>query len=157
MVQTLFVTGSFMLLCILTATVNKAIVNKTGDTYQAEAFIAATTLAEGLSQEISQKAFDEKTVTAAADSAGSFTAVGSLGKEAGEVYATFDDIDDYRGYTRVDSLANGAFTSSVAVQYLNPATLDTSAVRTYYKKVTITVTDQREMLVPVTLTSIISY
>src|SRR6266404_5845818 len=142
MFQTIMVIGSFMILSLLTASVNNAIINKTVDTYQSEAFIAATALGEGLIKEISLRDFDEKTVGVAIDSVQQLTYAISLGKDGGETTsATFDDIDDYKGYSRYDSLANGIFKSTVDVTYLNPVTLDSSAVPTFYKRITVTVYD----------------
>ena len=158
MAQTILVIGSFMLLSILTASVNNAIINKTVDSYQTEAVISATTRAQALMQEVMAKEFDQNTVSGAVDTTIKLTAVSKMGKETGEVYPSFNDLDDFKYYTKTDS----GFKSTVDVQYLNPATLtaskmDTSTVQTYYKRITVTVFDPKEMLFPVQLVNIISY
>jgi hypothetical protein len=155
--QTVMVIGAMVLLSILTGSINLAIINKTTETYQAQSFIAATALAEGLLQQISSKAFDQNTVTAGIDSAGQLTAAASLGKEGAETISTYNDIDDFNTYARRDTIANGIFTSSVSVEYINYATLLHSNVPTYFKKVTVTVSDPQDMLVPISISDIISY
>src|SRR5713101_8013520 len=121
MYQTVMVIGSFMLFSLLTVTINGAIIDKIDATYQSESIIAATTLGQGLIQEISLKAFDQAVVAGTVDSVSELTPVNKLGKDRGETYATFNDIDDYNTFTRNDTITNGIFTSSVRVQYVTPA------------------------------------
>ena len=150
------VIGSFMLLSLLTLSVNRAIINNMEETYQSESIIAATTLAQSLMQEVSLKAFDEKTISGPVDSTGGLTSVVALGRD-GEIYPFFDDIDDYKNYTRSDTIANGWFRSAVDIQYVDPTTLNSSGVATFYKKISVTVIDPLKMNRPITLTNVISY
>ena len=158
MYQTVLVIGSFMLFSILTLTINSAIIDKIDATYQSESIIAATTLGQALLQEINLQAFDQTTTAGTVDTVSLLTAVNKLGKDGFETYATFNDIDDYNNFSRKDTITNGIFTSSVRVQYVSAAAPgDTSSVRTWYKKVSVSVTDSKKMTLPITLTNIISY
>jgi hypothetical protein len=108
--------------------------------------------------EVCQKAFDDSVISRTVDTVTQMTPVASLGKEAGETYATFDDVDDFKNYTRVDSTKNGIFTTGVDVVYVSPLAPDgTSASRTYYKKVTVTLTSYELKNIPITLKRIVVY
>ena len=156
--QVILVLGAFTLLIFMTMTVNQAIGNRIGSTYQAEAIIAATTLGQSMINEISQKAFDDSVLTRTVDQVSQLTEVASLGKDGGETYATFDDVDDFKNYTRTDSIPNGYFTTSVDVVYVSPSALSgTSNVPTFYKKITVTVTANELKYIPITLTRIVAY
>lgn len=156
MYQIMLTIGSFVLLSFLTISVNNTITNRMDETYQAESVIASTTMSQALLQEISLKAFDEQTVSGTVDSVSGMTAVSSLGRD-GEIFPNYDDIDDYKNYTRLDTVSNGIFQSTVNVWYCNSSTLDSSSVKTYYKKIAVSVIDSKKMVVPVTLSTIISY
>ncbi len=70
-----------------------------------------------------------------------------FGPETGEVRATFNDVDDYNGWTETPpatragvALAGYAgWTRAVAVAYVDPTTLAVSATATTLKRVTVTV------------------
>ena len=156
--QVILVLGAFTLLIFMTMTVNQAISNRMDDNYQAVAVISATSLAQSMINQVCQKAFDDSALIYPADDETQLTPVGTLGPDVGEVYATYDDIDDFDDYVRKDTSANGMFTTSVSVVYLNPTNLNsTSAVRTFYKKVTATVTAQELKNIPISLSRIVSY
>jgi hypothetical protein len=156
--QILLVLGAFTLLIGLTLSVNQAVSGRMGDTYQAQAVIAGTTLAQSLLSEIGHCAFDDSTVSKSVSTVSQLTPVGSLGKDAGETYATFDDIDDFKSYTRQDTIINGIFTSTVDVVYVDNSNVDvTSGVRTLYKKVSVTVTSNELKNLPIKLERVFSY
>lgn len=156
--QVILVLGAFTLLIFLTMTVNQAISSRIDDTYQSQAIIAATTLAQSMINEASQKAFDDSVLTRTVDTVSNLTPVFSLGKDAGETYATFDDIDDFKNYVRTDTIVNGIFSTSVDVVYVLPSALEaTSVVRTFYKKIMVTVSARELKNIPIKLTSIVSY
>lgn len=156
--QIILVLGAFTLLIFMTMTVNQAISSRVDDNYQAEAVISATSLAQSMLNQACQKVFDDSALVYPADNVTQLTPVDLLGKEAGEVYATYDDIDDFDHYVRKDTSANGIFTTSVKVVYVDPANLyGTSAVRTFFKKVTVTVTARELKSIPISLTRIVSY
>jgi hypothetical protein len=158
MQQILLVLGSMILLSLLTISVNNLIINHTIETYESESIIAKTSLAQAMLQEISLKEFDDKTIGATVDTASSLTPVAQLGKEAGETYSTFDDMDDYKDFTRLDTLVNGVFRSTVDVYYVTQSNLTTASVSpTFYKMISVTVNDLNNSSTPMTLSNIISY
>ena len=159
MQQILMVVGAFMLLSLLTISVNKSIIDRTNATYESESVIASSTLAQALLQEVTLRAFDQNTRFAAVASPTGLTSVASLGKE-GEVYPLFNDLDDYKGFTRYDTARIGIFRSSVDVQYANPSSPnDSSTTQTFYKKITVSVItkDSTKMSYPVTLSTVVTY
>ena len=156
--QLILVLGSFILLMMLTVSVDNAVSYKTMETYQVQSIIVATTLAQGLVQEISLKEFDQNTIGIPVDTLDNLTAPSLLGKEYGETVATFNDLDDYQDYVRYDTVANGYFTSTVSICYVQPGNLETaSAVPTFYKKVSVTVNDSEGSNMPITLSTVIAY
>ena len=72
----------------------------------------------------------------------------TFGPEAGETRATYDDVDDYNGWTESPPATRAGivlagytgWTRAVAVAYVSPASLATSATATTLKRVTVTVT-----------------
>lgn len=120
--------------------------------------LLANSLAMSQLEEITNKAFDQKTDSATVVSPGHLTAVDSLGKEAGEVYPNFNDIDDYNGYTKVDSsMPSAVFDISCSVVYVKENDLNKpSTSRTWDKKITVTVTS-KSMEDTVRISTVYSY
>ena len=158
--QIFLVLGAFTLLIFLTMTVNQAISNRVDDTYQAEAIIAATSMAQSMLSEVTQQAFDDSSLVYPADDPNQLTPVYYLGPEGGETYAGggFDDIDDFKGFARTDTIINGVFTTTVDVCYIDPMSPEsTSMVRGFYKKITVNVTSKELKNMPITLSRVVSY
>jgi hypothetical protein len=151
--------AAFVLLSRLLVSVNGNIIAKNELIRQSEAAICATTLAQAMLQEVSLKAFDEVTITKNAPLPDSLTLRTSLGKEPGENFPYFDDLDDYKNYKRYTKVQRlDSLQTLVNVLYCS-ATGDSSGKATFYKKITVTVTDitNRSMKIPVQLSNIISY
>jgi hypothetical protein len=110
--------------------------------YEAEAIVTATAVGQQLMDEVSSKEFDENTINNFIREISGFTAADSLSPESGESYPFFDDVDDFNGFSRVDSTSRlGNFSSSVVVNYVDPVNPDvTQNTRTKMKKITINVT-----------------
>lgn len=106
-------------------------------TYNKE-FIIATTVAQSMLEEINGKAFDEEIVNGNSIlTANNFSV--SLQPDPSENYPNFDDIDDYNGFIRHDSIPNmGIFNIKVEVNYMTDQFVPTS-IRTYNKNVIIKV------------------
>ena len=156
--QIILVLGAFTLLIFMTMSVNTAISNRVDDSYQAQAILAATTLAQSMLNQVTQKAFDDSVVVHPVDSVTHLTPVASLGRDLGEIYPNFDDIDDFNNYSKKDTIINGIFTTNVAVAYVTPANLGASSgVRTFYKRITVTMTSRELKNIPISLTRICSY
>jgi hypothetical protein len=88
------------------------------------------------------KSFDEHTITHAVSSASELSS--TLGKEGGETEATFDDFDDYNGFSKWimgDSLyfrsANFFVRDSVDYVTISGNTVVNSVSRTYHKRLRV--------------------
>ncbi|MFA6456292.1 MAG: hypothetical protein WCW40_05665 [Bacteroidota bacterium] len=138
---------ALMLMGRLILTVNRTTL-ETGSTKDvAEYRITATSLGVSLLESAHDLAFDEATVDTFLTSSqiSSLTAAASFGAETGESnYALFDDIDDYHGYIRIDTIPNSAiFMSTARVEYLSvtpPSTVTTTTTRSFNKLITVYVT-----------------
>jgi len=137
----LTVLGAIILLSVLVLNVNRTILYSSECYYGAEAISTATSVGQQLIDEISSKAFDEKTLSNYITEVSNFTAFDSLSNETGEVYPNFDDVDDYHGYSRIDNTPRlGTFTSTVTVCYVNPNSPDAvQNAKTRMKKFTVSV------------------
>ena len=100
----------------------------------------ATMLAQELLEEIKAKRFDESTLK---DINGNWSNFGNPGTDSGENAtnrATFDDVDDYNGWSESLSSPYTGFTRTASVIYVASGDLNTSSTRDNdYKKVIVTV------------------
>lgn len=157
--QQLLVIGALIILGSLVLTFNRSTQNVNANNYFNIALIDATASAQSVIEGIQTKAFDENTITSSVSSTGSLTANASLGPDAGETITTqFDDIDDYKNYTEVDTFQQfGEFNVSVDVNYVQKYSPETiSATPTYLKKIDVTVSNSF-LTRSLTLSRIISY
>lgn len=130
---------------------------------KAESLADAGFYAQELMEEIKSKAYDEKTLNNSGPPWSS-----SLGRESGENYPNFDDVDDYNNYS--DSPASG-YTRQATVTYirLNGTNWITCGVvpcgavsdcstcqQCCYKRVTVTVSRTDNIVKNVSLTTIVS-
>ncbi len=109
-----------------------------------EAIITSTGIAQSLLNEIQAKAFDKKTVSQGVAYTDSLILPNSLGPDAGEVVPTqFNDVDDYKNYTRSDSLERlGLFNTKVDVYYINKLSPGVkSYTQTFTKEIVVSVTN----------------
>ena len=73
-----------------------------------------------LLKKLNRKAFDEKTLVFPTVNRSTLTPAGSLGKESGEVYPYFDDVDDYNNYSRdADAPHSESYHISAEVYYVS--------------------------------------
>ena len=123
-----------------------------------QAFAGAALYAQGLMEEIRTKKYDEL--------AGTYSS--TLGPESGETYpAGYDDVDDYNGYSDIPA---GGFTRTVTVGYvyLNgtawtdcgaqtcvAATTCTTCSQCCYKKITVTVSRNDNLVKNLKLVAIV--
>jgi len=137
-IQTLFILGAMVLFTTLTLSFfQKQNLDLENQLYL-EAIIVASELGDSFLNEMTEKAFDENTVSSGIDDVSSLTGSYLLGPESGETTAAlFDDIDDYDGYTRLDSLDKlGAFTIQVDIYYVDEIYPDSvSSSREYFKRI----------------------
>jgi len=124
-----------------------------------EGVISGSALAQSLMEEIQSRAFDEATISQAVTSVNDLTSSYSLGPDNGESnISSFDDVDDYNGYTKTDSLSRmGNFTLSVDIYYveeLNPEVKSLS--KTFSKRIDVEVANSA-VSNSITYSNVVSY
>ena len=107
-----------------------------------EYVIMASSLGVSQMEQALGKAFDENTVSSDVGSVSSLSS--TLGKEGTEVETTFDDFDDYNGFSKTivgDSVffrsATYEIRDSVDYVTISANTVVTSASRTYHKRLRV--------------------
>jgi hypothetical protein len=149
----MFTIGAFVLFYVLLISFYNVLAQSTIGVNNAQAGISALTLATTYQEFAEQLCFDEATIDSfiTYSEINSLTAPGNLGPDnpppAGEPtensLKTFDDIDDLKNYTIVDSTLNGivgTYQTTFDVNYVNPASIDQiSATRTFVKRLDIKV------------------
>lgn len=119
--------------------------------------IYAVALAQSFIEEAKVKKFDANATDPSSPDLNDFTNPPALGPEMGENYANFNDVDDYDGFSKIDSTSLGEFSVALQTGYVqeaNPGVVVNT--RTFYKKMTVTVT-HGFLKAPVTLTYIFGY
>jgi hypothetical protein len=144
--QMILALGAMILLTILITNVNKNALYTEDVLYDSNFGITATSIASSVIEDASKKRFDNIFYidSSTVYNPGYFTAPGDLGVDSGEDITdpkTFNDFDDYNGYTTVDStMPSAIFNVSCRVNYVNDTALDDSVnTQTYHKKITIRV------------------
>lgn len=166
-IQMLLTTGAFILLMLVIVSVNSKTISTEDVMYDSNFGITASSIATSVIEDASKKRFDHiyyidsSTVTDPIY----FTSPGNLHTETGEDPAdpkTFNDFDDYNGYTSVDTTLakeTAAFNIACKVGYINAVNgaLDQeSGVQTYHKKITVKVWS-KSMRDTIVMSSIYSY
>ncbi|HOJ03415.1 MAG TPA: hypothetical protein PK916_05380 [Bacteroidota bacterium] len=151
-VQMMLVLGAMILLSMVVLTINRAKLFSEQQISQSEYTIAATSVGQGLLNEISSKSFDAATVSKPDAEVSTFTAPGSLGRNSSEIYPNFNDVDDYHRFSRTYSTPRaGDFNVTASVHYINTSQPNTPVnYRTRTKRVTVVVSSPF-MEQPVTL------
>ena len=138
-VQSFLSLGALMIFSLISLRFDSAVLQNVEVEVENKVYLTAFSLADDLLEEIKQRAFDEKTVVFKAITTSALTASASLGKESGEVWPNFNDIDDYNNYSKPVSLPhaeNYTVTSQISyVQENNQDQISTS--QTYFKRVEI--------------------
>jgi len=151
--QILLIIFALSLLATLQLTVNSSILRASLITMDNEARIDAVSIAQTMIDEISSKAFDSSTVSRVVNFTAELTPPGLLGPEGSELsvphldqepflsQTTFNDIDDYHRYTRLDhSSSLGTFLVRDSIIYVDSVSHDSySHTQTWYKKIIVTV------------------
>lgn len=150
--QSILTIGAMLLLSVLVLRMNNTLFYSGNVVSTSKLGIIAISLAQSRLEEIKSKAFDENTVSSALSATSGLTTAAKLGPESGEVYPVYDDIDDFNGFTRVDTVQinpnlakSGSnveyFNESCSVVYVASNTPEvTSASQTWNKKITVFVT-----------------
>lgn len=131
--------GAMLLLSILILRVNNTFLTTSTAFMDTKFDILATSIATSEMEEISKLAFDQYTASNPATSISQLTAPGNLGPESGEIPSTFNDIDDFNGFTKIDStMPSAIFKIRCTVNYVASTTPNViSTLATWNKKITI--------------------
>jgi hypothetical protein len=145
-IQMILALGAMILLTILITNVNKNSLYTEDVMYDSNFGITATSIASSIIEDASKKRFDN--VFYYGDSivtdASKFTHPDFLGIDSGEVATdprTFNDFDDYNGYTGVDStMPSAVFEYAGTVSYVDPTNPDGILnTQSFHKKITVKV------------------
>ncbi len=142
--QMMITIGALMLLSVVILRVNTGNLNTNEVLIDSKVQILATSLANSIIEEAFTKEFDEYNVMYPAELLSNLTSVSDLGKDTGENYPNFDDMDDFNGLHIFKNIAGADnYEISATVVYVNSANPEVaSAVRTWDKKITVKVTSK---------------
>ncbi len=137
--QTMMTMGAMMLLSAIVLRVNTSNLNNETVRDKAQYGVLATSISTSIIEDAQSKAFDHNTDTNSVSLLTGLSAV--LGPEAGETPATFNDFDDYNGYTNRDStMPSAIFDIACEVVYVNPNDIEGyTSNRTWHKKINVTI------------------
>ncbi|HSW54489.1 MAG TPA: hypothetical protein VLH59_05305 [Ignavibacteriaceae bacterium] len=137
--QTMMTMGAMILLSAIVLRVNTSNLNNESARDKAQYGVLATSISTSIIEEAQSKAFDHNTDTNSVSLLTGLSAV--LGPEAGETPATYNDFDDYHGYTNRDSTMPSAIFDIVCeVVYINPNDIEGyTSNRTWHKKINVTI------------------
>ena len=139
--QMMLTIGALILLSTLMLRINT--IDLQTDTVRAEAQygVLATSIITSIMEKAKSLAFDAKTDTNNVTSTNDLTPSLNLGPGFGETYDTFNDFDDFHGYTKVDSsMPSAVFDISCEVFYIHKSNLkDKYHSRTWHKKISVQV------------------
>ncbi|MCW8809868.1 MAG: hypothetical protein OQJ93_11560 [Ignavibacteriaceae bacterium] len=132
--------GAMILLSTIVLRVNTLNLTNESIRDDAQYGVLATSIASSIIEEAQSKAFDENTDTNSVSSLTKLSDV--LGPESGETEATFNDFDDYNGFTKRDSsMPSAVFNIYCEVVYVDPTDLGGfSTSRTWNKKINVMIT-----------------
>ncbi len=140
-IQSMLSLGALMIFGIISLRFDSAVLQNTEVEVENKVYLTAFSLADDLLEEIKQRAFDEQTVVFKSITTAALTPAQSLGKESGEVWPNFNDIDDYNNYSKPVSLPHAEnYTVICKIHYASESDQNViSTSQTYYKRVEITV------------------
>ena len=139
--QMILTIGAMILLSAIILRVNNNFLSTNEVMDESKFGVLAVSLATSIIEEANNKSFDQVTKGNPIDDPNLLTPVNSLGPDGGEIYETYNDFDDFNGYTKdVTNLPSATFHISCKVNYINPVAPDiVSTNRTWNKKITVSV------------------
>lgn len=144
--QMLLVLGAMILLSLLIMNVSKNTLSTEDVMYNSNFGITATSIGVSIIEDASKKRFDNifYVDSTAVYNVSHFTAAADLGIDSGETItdaSTFNDFDDYNGYTGIDStMPSAIYNFSSNVSYINDTDPDGSInSQSFHKKITVRV------------------
>jgi len=131
--------GAMILLSTIVLRVNTLNLTNESIRDQAQYGVLATSIATSIIEAAQSKAFDEKTDSNSVSLLTELSTI--LGPESGETESTFDDFDDYNGFTKRDStMPSAIFDISCKVVYVQSNNIEGSTTdRTWHKKINVTI------------------
>lgn len=146
-IQSLLSIGAVLLFGLVSLRFNSAVVQNISLEVENKVYLTAFSLADDMIEEIKQKAFDEWTSDGKLKVVAltSLTEHSALGKESGEIWPDFNDIDDYNNYPKTVGLPYlEHFNVYTTVRYANPDDFSdtTYTSRSFFKRVDVTVTSE---------------
>lgn len=142
--ELMLVLGALVIFGITTLTANQFVASQSDAMLQHEFEYFAASLAQGYIEEAKNMAFDQNVINNTPSSLPSgFTNANSLGPGGSEVYGTYNDVDDFNGYSETIDSGRGDFEVNITVGYVNAATPDSlmTTTKSFYKKMIVTVTN----------------
>lgn len=139
--QSLLTLGALTILSFTSLNFNSTILESSTVEIENKVALTAFSLADDLLEEIKVRSFDEKTKQFPTTNINSLTEKTSLGKDVGEVYPNFDDVDDYNGFSKFISAPHAEnYSVTCVVNYVKESDPDdVSSMQTFYKKATVMV------------------
>ncbi len=142
--QSLLSIGALLLLSLTILRVNNSILTTDSIMQDSKLGILSISLATSLIEEASKKAFDAASADDAVLYVSELTSPWGLGPGSSEDpnnSSTFNDFDDYNGYTKMDTINTIDYKLTCTVNYINPTDIDGIVMaKTWHKKITIDVT-----------------
>ena len=162
-IQMLLVLGAMILLTILIMSVSKNSLSTEDVMYNSNFGITATSIGVSIIEDASKKRFDNiyYVDSTAVYDASNFTPNAELGVDSGETItdaSTFNDFDDYNGYTGVDStMPSAIYNYSSSVSYIDETDPDGSInTQSFHKKIIVKVWSE-SMEDTIVMASVYSY
>jgi len=141
--QTLLVIGAVILFGLATLGIYHGIQSHQKTLVECEVLPRAILHAERFIEEARTRAFDEETLSKTVTSAGDLTPPDSLGPNDGEIYPSFDDVDDFHGLTKTWQEEGIDFQAHVVVNYADgtlPNPIQDVSYATFLKRFSVTIT-----------------
>jgi len=137
--QSMMTMGAMILLSAIVLRVNTSNLNNEEVRDQAQYGVLATSIATSIIEEAQSKSFDHNTDTNSVTLLTQLSSV--LGPEGGETEETFNDFDDYHGFTKRDStMPSAIFDIACEVVYVTPNNIEGfSNNREWHKKINVTI------------------
>jgi hypothetical protein len=137
--QLLILIGAIVLFTILSLNTYESVFNSSEITLNSEYILTALEVAEDITNQISEKSWDEATISTFVQDSLFFTSPAAFGPDAGEVYPYFDDIDDFDNYSHVISTPRmGDYNSEIDVDYVTPNNPDVPvSFQTHIKRIKV--------------------
>jgi hypothetical protein len=145
-IQSLLTIGAIALFSLISIRFNSSVLENMTVEVENKVYLTAFSLADDLIEEIKQKAFDEETVEFRSITPTELTPSNQFAPEIRDLGetddpATWDDIDDYNGYSKLVSLPHAeGFSVTSQVDYVQENNYDqVSSVQTFFKRIQVRV------------------